>query len=83
MRQGSFIQNFDVYAQIVSHAVKSGRKVWSGDFVNSINQSRTERRAAQRNLRLLEIAGYLTGDDCVPKGYTATDKAKKVFGVQA
>jgi hypothetical protein len=79
VRSGTFIKSFDSYAQVLSFAVKTNRKIWSGDFVENRN-NKTELRAAQRNLRFLEKAGYLIGDDCMPKGYKPTRKAKEMFG---
>ena len=37
-------------------------------------------RSAQRDLKALSKMGYLTTDECMPKGYLPTEKAKYIFG---
>jgi len=40
------------------------------------------KRAAQRYMAELEALGYVQGDESIPRGYRATEKAKQIFIVK-
>ncbi|MDQ8959587.1 hypothetical protein [Acinetobacter baumannii] len=68
---------FDQLAKFMSDVTHKTGRISCKDFVQMTGLSE---RSAQRNLKELELAGYLSSDDKCPKGYIATDKAKQIFG---
>ncbi|HCA5258089.1 TPA: hypothetical protein MW256_000197 [Acinetobacter baumannii] len=71
------ISNFDQLANFMATVIKKVGRISCEDFVSATGLSR---RSAQRNLKELEMAGYLAGDENCPRGYFPTDKAKQIFG---
>ncbi len=68
---------FDQLATFMNKVSCRTGRISCKDFVQITGLSK---RSAQRNLKELEQAGYLSGDDKCPKGYMPTDKAKQIFG---
>lgn len=68
---------FDQLATFMNKVSCRTGRISCKDFVQITGLSK---RSAQRNLKELEQAGYLSGDDKCPKGYMPTEKAKQIFG---
>ena len=68
---------FDLVASFMSKAVHKKGRVSSKDFMDFTGSGL---RSAQRDLKALSKMGYLTTDECMPKGYLPTEKAKYIFG---
>ena len=68
---------FDRVASFMSKAVRQKGRVSSKDFMDFTGSGL---RSAQRDLKALSKMGYLTNDECMPKGYLPTEKAKYIFG---
>lgn len=68
---------FDRVASFMSKAVHKKGRVSSKDFMDFTGSGL---RSAQRDLKALSKMGYLTTDECMPKGYLPTEKAKMIFG---
>ncbi|MFJ0508022.1 hypothetical protein Q4177_17920 [Acinetobacter baumannii] len=68
---------FDQLAKFMSDVTHKTGRISCKDFVQMTGLSE---RSAQRNLKELELAGYLSSDDKCPKGYKPTEKAKQIFG---
>ena len=71
------VSMFDQLATFMNQATQKAGRISCRDFVQITGLSK---RSAQRNLKELEQAGYLTGDENCPRGYLPTDKAKQIFG---
>ena len=68
---------FDRVASFMSKAVHKKGRVSSKDFMDFTGSGL---RSAQRDLKALSKMGYLITDECMPKGYLPTEKAKMIFG---
>ena len=68
---------FDRVASFMSKVVHQKGRVSSKDFMDFTGSGL---RSAQRDLKALSKMGYLTADECMPKGYLPTEKAKYIFG---
>ena len=68
---------FDRVASFMSKAVHQKGRVSSKDFMDFTGSGL---RSAQRDLKALSRMGYLITDECMPKGYLPTEKAKYIFG---
>ena len=68
---------FDRVASFMSKAVHQKGRVSSKDFMDFTGSGL---RSAQRDLKALSKMGYLITDECMPKGYLPTEKAKMIFG---
>jgi len=73
----SMLTMFDRFASFMSKAVHQKGRVSSRDFMDFTGSGL---RSAQRDLKTLSKMGYLTADECTPKGYLPTEKAKMIFG---
>lgn len=78
MRNKSHVEHFDTYAQIISFAVNNKRRIGANDLIQLVGLSP---RSSQRHLSELAEAGWLIKDNCSPKGYVPSDKAKELFRV--
>ena len=78
MRNKSHVEHFNTYAQIISFAVNNKRRIGTNDLIQLVGLSP---RSSQRHLSELAEAGWLIKDNCSPKGYVPSDKAKQLFGV--
>ncbi|WP_353168708.1 hypothetical protein [Acinetobacter sp.] len=77
-RKRTHVEHFDMFAQIISFAVNNKRRIGTNDLIQLVGLSP---RSSQRHLSDLAEAGWLIKDNCTPRGYVPTDKAKKLFKV--
>lgn len=77
-RKRTHVEHFDMFAQIISFAVNNKRRIGANDLIQLVGLSL---RSSQRHLSDLTEAGWLIKDNCSPRGYMPSDKAKQLFGV--